>query len=132
MSMKALGLIEAIGLSTAITAADAAVKSANVKLLGYENTKGGGKITIKLVGDVGAVQAALAAAQAAGSGLGGIAATQCIARPHDELEALIRAIDCGAAKPEPESAVQKAPVEAEETEKSAKPEGDGKAGKNRK
>lgn len=132
MSMKALGMIEAIGLSTAIAAADAAVKSANVKLLGYENTKGGGKITIKLVGDVGAVQAALAAAQVVGSGLGGIAATQCIARPHDELEALIRAIDCGAAKPEPESVTQKISAEAEGGENSAKLEGDGKSGKNRK
>ena len=37
---KALGLIETIGLVAAIEAADAAVKAANVILLGYENTIG--------------------------------------------------------------------------------------------
>jgi pimeloyl-ACP methyl ester carboxylesterase len=62
---KALGLIETIGLVTAIEAADAAVKAACVTLLGYENTKGGGKITVKVVGDVGAVQAAVSAGVAA-------------------------------------------------------------------
>ena len=40
MTTKALGLIETIGLITAIEAADTALKAANVKLLGYENTKG--------------------------------------------------------------------------------------------
>ncbi len=54
---QALGLIETIGLVTAIEAADAAVKAADITLLGFENSKGGGKITIKFVGNVGAVQA---------------------------------------------------------------------------
>ena len=36
---QALGLIEAIGLATAIEATDAAVKSANVELLGLESLK---------------------------------------------------------------------------------------------
>ncbi|HRE26965.1 MAG TPA: BMC domain-containing protein [Anaerolineales bacterium] len=67
---KALGLIETIGLVTAIEAADAAVKSANVTLVGYENTRGGGKITVKVVGDVGAVQAAVAAGVAAAERIG--------------------------------------------------------------
>lgn len=42
---NALGLIEAIGLATAIEAADAAVKSANVQLLGIEPCKGDGMHT---------------------------------------------------------------------------------------
>ncbi len=92
---QALGLIEAIGLVTAIEAADAAVKAANVTLLGYENTKGGGKITVKLVGGVGAVKAAVAAGVAAASRIGRIYSYQVIPRPHDEIEALIAQVDRG-------------------------------------
>lgn len=98
---QALGLIEAIGLVTAIEAADAAVKAADVTLLGYENTKGGGKITIKLVGGVGAVKAAVAAGVAAASRVGRIYGYQVIPRPHDEIEALIANVDRGR-KREPE------------------------------
>ena len=36
MAEKAIGFIETFGLTAAIAAADAACKSANVKLLGYE------------------------------------------------------------------------------------------------
>ena len=42
MQQKSLGLIETQGLAAGIEAADAAVKSANVELVGYELTKGGG------------------------------------------------------------------------------------------
>ena len=42
MQKKSLGLIETQGLAAGIEAADAAVKSANVELVGYELTKGGG------------------------------------------------------------------------------------------
>ncbi|MDP2842150.1 MAG: BMC domain-containing protein, partial [Acetobacterium sp.] len=61
---EAIGLIEAIGLATAIEAADAAVKSANVRLIGYEACKGDGMSTIKVAGDIGAVKAAVDAATA--------------------------------------------------------------------
>lgn len=92
---QALGLIETIGLVTAIEAADAAVKAADVTLLGFENTKGGGKITIKFVGNVGAVQAAVAAGVAAASRIGEVYGQRVIPRPHDEIEALIRNVDRG-------------------------------------
>lgn len=61
----AIGFIEAEGLPAAIAAADAAVKSANVRLVGRENSRGGGLVTIKIAGDVGAVKAAIEAAKAA-------------------------------------------------------------------
>lgn len=92
---KALGLIETIGLVAAIEAADAAVKAANVVLLGYENTKGSGKITIKIVGDVGAVKAGVSAGVAAASRIGQVYGQQIIARPHEEIDALIRNRDRG-------------------------------------
>lgn len=92
---QALGLIETIGLVSAIEAADAAVKAANVTLLGYENTKGSGKITVKFVGDVGAVKAGVAAGVAAASRIGQVYSQQVIPRPHDEIEALIHNLDRG-------------------------------------
>lgn len=92
---QALGLIETIGLVTAIEAADAAVKAADITLLGYENTKGSGKITVKFVGGVGAVKAAVAAGVAAASRIGQVYGQHVIPRPHDEIEALIQNLDRG-------------------------------------
>ena len=99
---KALGLIETIGLVSAIEAADAAVKAANVIMLGYENTKGSGKITIKFVGNVGAVQAGVAAGVAAANRVGGVYGSRVIPRPHDEIEALILNLDRGRGLDKPE------------------------------
>jgi len=98
---KALGLIETIGLVPAIEAADAAAKAADIILLGYENTRGGGKITVKMVGDVGAVQAAVAAGVAAASRIGKVYGHLVIPRPHDEINSLINQVDHGRAKEEP-------------------------------
>ena len=110
---QALGLIEAIGLVSAIEAADAAVKAANVTLLGYENTKGGGKITVKFVGDVGAVKAAVAAGVAAASRIGKVYGQHIIPRPHDEIEALIANLDRGK-KREPERELEEELEQEEE------------------
>ena len=64
--MQALGLIEVVGLAAGFEAADVACKTANVELVGYELAKGGGYVTIKVLGQVGAVTAAIdAAAEAA-------------------------------------------------------------------
>ncbi len=112
---QALGLIETIGLVSAIEAADAAVKAANVTLLGYENTKGGGKITVKFVGDVGAVKAAVAAGVAAASRIGKVYGQHIIPRPHDEIEALIANLDRGK-KREPERELEEELEQVEERE----------------
>ncbi|MGK2888239.1 MAG: BMC domain-containing protein [Candidatus Malihini olakiniferum] len=56
MAKQSLGLIETVWLAAAVEAADAAVKSANVNLVGYELTKGGGMVTVKLEGEVGGSQ----------------------------------------------------------------------------
>lgn len=86
---QALGLIEAIGLATAIEATDAAVKSANVELLGLEPCKGDGMHTIKVVGDVGAVKAACEAASVACAKGRGVFSVKVIARPADGLAPMI-------------------------------------------
>ena len=65
----ALGMIETRGLLGAIEAADAALKSASVSLIGARKA-GGGLITVLLSGDVAAVRSALDAASASLSKLG--------------------------------------------------------------
>lgn len=86
MARNALGLIEVVGMTAAIVAADTAVKSANVRLLGYENSKGGGMITVKFEGDVGAVKAALESASVAASKVNRIVSKHLIPRPSAEIE----------------------------------------------
>ena len=88
----ALGLIEAIGLSTAMAALDAAVKSADVVLRGYERVIGVDtaiSVMINLTVDVAAVQAAVEAGRTAGERVGRIAFTRVIASPHEEVDKVI-------------------------------------------
>lgn len=102
MSQRSLGLIETFGLLPAVEAADAAVKSANVELVGYEFAKGGGMTVVKVEGDVGAVKAAIAAASVAASKVGKVAATRVIPRPATGLEVMVRNGDTkGYTPPEP-------------------------------
>ena len=99
---KSLGLIETQGLLGGITAADAAVKSANVELIGYELTKGGGWTTVKIQGDVGAVKAAVDAAKIAAGKVCRVVSTKVIARPARALDSLVWTDDTvGHEPPEP-------------------------------
>lgn len=77
----AMGFIETVGLVAAIAAADGALKSANVKLIGRENSRGDGMVTVKIAGDVGAVKAAISAAKAAVEPFGTVVSAQMIPRP---------------------------------------------------
>ncbi|MBM7711532.1 BMC domain-containing protein [Enterococcus xiangfangensis] len=56
---QALGLIEVVGYACAVNTADVMVKTANVSVIGIERAKGSGWLSIKVVGDVGAVNAAV-------------------------------------------------------------------------
>ena len=84
----ALGLIETRGLVGAIEAADAAVKAADVQLIGKERAEAG-LITIKLRGEVAAVRAAVDAGAAAAQRVGELVSVHVIPRPDDEVEILI-------------------------------------------
>ena len=66
---EALGIIETLGFTTAMEAADASVKAANVQL-GEWLKVGGGKVNIILRGDVAAVKAAVEAGVASASEIG--------------------------------------------------------------
>ncbi len=87
---EALGLIETRGMSAALEAADAAVKSADVKLAEIEYP-GGAMVTVKLIGDVAAVRSAVEAGAASASKIGEIVSTHVIPRPHSEIEFTINA-----------------------------------------
>jgi len=87
MNGYALGLIEVYGLLAAIEAADACLKSANVKLVGVQDATGA-LMTVKVVGDVGAVKAAVSAGKARAAMVGTVIAAHVIARPAKGLDVL--------------------------------------------
>ncbi|MDN9009536.1 BMC domain-containing protein [Brevibacillus laterosporus] len=89
MKNQALGLVETKGLLGAMEAADAALKAANVTLIGLEKLKKDGLITVKVKGDVGAVQAAVDAGSAAARQLNCLFNSLVIARPHEETAKIV-------------------------------------------
>ena len=88
IAMTALGMIETKGLISAIEAADAMVKAANVTLIGSEFI-GGGYVTVMVRGDVGAVKAATDAGAAAAQRVGELVSVHVIPRPHGDVEMIL-------------------------------------------
>jgi microcompartment protein CcmL/EutN len=82
--IEALGIIETLGFTAAIQAADAAVKAANITLGDWVKV-GGGKVNIIVRGDVAAVKAAVEAGVQAASKIGTVEAEVVISRPSDKL-----------------------------------------------
>ncbi len=87
-------MVECMGLVAMIEAADAMVKSANVKLVGYERIDAG-LVTAIVRGEVGAVKAAVEAGAAAGRRVGTVVAVHVIPRPHTEVAEGIPVIETG-------------------------------------
>jgi microcompartment protein CcmL/EutN len=83
--MEALGMVECMGLVAMIEAADAMVKAANVRLVGYEKIDAG-LVTAIVRGEVGAVRAAVDAGAAAARKIGVVTAVHVIPRPHGEID----------------------------------------------
>ena len=84
----ALGLVETRGLVGAIEATDAGLKAADVKLLGTEKADAG-LVTVKFIGEVAAVKAAVDAGSAAAERVGHLVAAHVIPRPHPEMTVAI-------------------------------------------
>lgn len=93
MSEFSLGIIETIGLAAAIEAADVCVKSANVTLVGYEFAKGDGMTVVKIEGNVGAVKAAIEAAQISAAKVNKVISAKIIPRPSTQINILIKNSD---------------------------------------
>ena len=82
--MKALGLIEVIGLPPAIEAADVALKSADVVLLSIAKADAG-ILTVQITGEVDAVTAAVEAGAVAAGRIGTLRAKHVIPRVDESL-----------------------------------------------
>ncbi len=91
---EALGMVETKGLVSAIEAADAMVKAANVALVGYEKI-GSGLVTVMVRGDVGAVSAATDAGAAAARNVGEVVSVHVIPRPHSDVENILPKLQQG-------------------------------------
>jgi microcompartment protein CcmL/EutN len=81
---KAIGLIETRGLVGLVEASDAMCKAASVQLVRTVQI-GGGYVTAVVQGDVGSVNAAIAAGAAAARNIGELVSSHVIARPHESL-----------------------------------------------
>lgn len=88
MKPQAIGILETQGLTAILEATDAMLKAADVKFVGKEKI-GAAYVTVVISGDVAAVSAAIDAGKQAVGNLGKVIAAHVIARPHDELVALL-------------------------------------------
>ena len=120
--MQALGSIEVVGLVAGVEAADVACKTADVNLIGYELARGGGYVTVKVEGQVAAVQAAMAAAEVAASKLTRVVSRIVIPRPHQELESIVfSAATVGLTKPAPDAKATTKPAAKTKAPEKTKP-----------
>ncbi|MDZ4798014.1 MAG: BMC domain-containing protein [Bryobacteraceae bacterium] len=88
MAQQAVGMIETRGLVALVQGTDAALKAANVTFQGWKKV-GGGICTVFLLGDVAAVKAAVDAGAVAARSVGEVTSVHVIARPHDDLSAVL-------------------------------------------
>ncbi len=86
--MDSYGYVETRGFVTAIEAADAALKAANVTLTNCYYVKGG-IVTIEVTGDVAAVNAAVDAASESARRLGNFLSSNVIARVDSEMKKIL-------------------------------------------
>jgi len=84
MAATALGMIETIGLVSAIEAADAGLKAADVRLLGTDYVRGG-LVMIRFEGEVAAVKAAVDAGTMAAQRVGKVFSSHVIPRAVPEV-----------------------------------------------
>ena len=83
---KALGIVETFTAASAILAADAAVKAANISLIEVRVARGmGGKCFTTMTGEVADVKAAVEAGAKIAAKDGVLIGTEVIANPHPEL-----------------------------------------------
>lgn len=103
MGNLAVGFIEVYGFVTAIKAADAAAKAADVRIVALDSTKPAGGdgvevplvMLIKLEGDVSSVKSAIEAGVEAARRGSGVIAHHIIARPDDETSKLMKISNVG-------------------------------------
>jgi len=88
MAQMAIGMIETKGLVALVQATDAMLKAANIEFKGWKKV-GSGLCTVFVAGDVAAVKAGVDAGAAAARVVGQVVSVHVIARPHDDLKAVL-------------------------------------------
>ena len=84
--VAAVGVMEAFSLCTAVVAADAAVKAADIRLIDIRLGRGlGGKSFITMTGEVAAVRAAIAAGEKTPEAQGMLSESVVIPSPHPDI-----------------------------------------------
>lgn len=89
MSGQALGLIETFGYIGAVEAADVCLKAAKVKLIEVEPAAGG-FVTVKIMGDVGAIKVSIDASRCAIEKMGCLISSHVIPKPAADTSRLLR------------------------------------------
>ena len=85
---RAIGMIEVRSLIGAIEAADSMLKSANVSIKDFQLV-GSGLVSVTVIGDVGAVTAAVDNGKARASKIAEVISANVIPRPHSEVDKIL-------------------------------------------
>ncbi len=100
---EAIGIIEMYGFVSAITAADAAAKAADVKVIAIDSNKPANAETVevplimavKIQGSVSAVEAGVEAAAKAAESVSGLINKHVIPRPTDDAQKMANRVSVG-------------------------------------
>ena len=114
---QSLGLLEVKGLLGAITMSDVMVKASNVHVVNIDRANGFGWFTVKVVGDVGAVQSAVEAGAMVAKEMGCFVSSKVIPRVSQTVIDVFLQEETVPAKEEPTAEVVEEPtVEPEPVE----------------
>ena len=86
--LEAVGMVETVGFTGAVEAADAMSKAASVSLAGWDRV-GSGLVTVFCTGDVAAVKSAVDAGSQAASKVSEVHSVHVIPRPHEDLALIL-------------------------------------------
>ena len=112
---QSLGLLEVKGLLGAVTMSDVMVKASNVHVVNIDKANGFGWFTVKVVGDVGAVQSAVEAGAMVAKEMGCFVSSKVIPRVSQTVIDVFLQEETVPAKEEPTVEVVEEPtVEAKE------------------
>ena len=112
---QSLGLLEVKGLLGAITMSDVMVKASNVHVVNIDRANGFGWFTVKVVGDVGAVQSAVEAGAMVAKEMGCFVSSKVIPRVSQTVIDVFLQEEPAAVKEEPIAEVVEEPtVESKE------------------
>lgn len=89
---QAIGLVETLGMVPALEAGDKMLKAADVELISYENV-GSTLVTVIVMGDVAACEAAVHAGVEAAQRIGKVTASNVMKRPVSGVGAIVSVHD---------------------------------------